>query len=178
MFRQLSGDLLYYLATRSGEGIKEGLKHLIDKNIYGQPEAWDSQDDSLKVVGFADLMNDLLSKARPGTVVPSLKVPAQRVAKGRSKVGTYNLRKLRGDRNIILFYTEGCEMCKAEKLAIRELSAQEDDVRAIYVNVDEIMASDPSLADKLFESFDLSSLPYIIFTDRRGVIVRRYLSYR
>lgn len=178
MFRQLSGDLLYYLATRSGEGIKEGLKHLIDKNIYGQPEAWDSQDDSLKVVGFADIMNDLLSKARPGTVVPSLKVPAQRVAKGRSKVGTYNLRKLRGDRNIILFYTEGCEMCKAEKLAIRELSAQEDDVRAIYVNVDEIMASDPSLADKLFESFDLSSLPYIILTDRKGVIVRRYLSYR
>lgn len=178
MFRQLSGDLLYYLATRSGEEIKEGLKHLIDKNIYGQPEAWDSQDDSLKVVGFADLMNDLLSKARPGTVVPSLKVPAQRVAKGRSKVGTYNLRKLRGDRNIILFYTEGCEMCKAEKLAIRELSAQEDDVRAIYVNVDEIMASDPSLADKLFESFDLSSLPYIILTDRKGVIVRRYLSYR
>ena len=178
MFRQLSGDLLYYLATRSGEGIKEGLKHLIDKNIYGQPDAWDSQDDSLKVVGFADIMNDLLSKAGPGTVVPSLKVPAERIAKGRSKVGTYNLRKLRGDRNIILFYTEGCEMCKAEKAAIRELAAQEGDVRAIYVNVDEIMASDPSLADKLLESFDLSSLPYIILTDRKGVVERRYLSYR
>ena len=69
-------------------------------------------------------------------------------------------------------------MCKAEKAAIRELAAQEGDVRAIYVNVDEIMASDPSLADKLFESFDLSSLPYIILTDRKGVVERRYLSYR
>jgi hypothetical protein len=51
-------------------------------------------------------------------------------------------------------------------------------MRAIFVNVDQIMASDPSLADKLFESFDLSSLPYIILTDRKGVIARRYLSYR
>lgn len=178
MFRQLSGDFLYYLATRSGEGVKEGLKHLIDKNIYGQPEVWDSQDDSLKVVGFADIMNDLLSKARPGTVVPSLKVPAERIAKGRSRTGTYNLRKLRGERNIILFYTEGCEMCKAEKAAIRELPAQDRKMCAVFVNVDEIMASDPSLADKLFGSFDLSSLPYIILTDRKGEIVRRYLSYR
>lgn len=178
MFRQLSGDLLYYLATRSGEGVKEGLKHLIDKNIYGQPDAWDSQDDSLKVVGFADIMNDLLSKARPGTVVPSLKVPAEMISKNKSKSGTFNLRKLRGDRNIILFYTEGCEMCKGEKAAIRELIAQDVKMRAIFVNVDQIMASDPSLADKLFGSFDLSSLPYIILTDRKGVISRRYLSYR
>ncbi len=178
MFRQLSGDLLYYLSTRSGEGVKEGLKHLIDKNIYGQPEVWDSQDDSLKVVGFADIMDDLLSKARPGTVVPSLKVPAERIYKGRSKAGTYDLRKLRGDRNIILFYTEGCEMCKAEKAAIRELAAQDCKLCAIFVNVDGIMASDPSLADKLFGSFDLSSLPYIILTDRKGEVVRRYLSYR
>ena len=63
-------------------------------------------------------------------------------------------------------------------VAIRELIAQDGRMRAIFVNVDQIMASDPSLADKLFESFDLSSLPYIILTDRKGVISRRYLSYR
>jgi peroxiredoxin len=100
------------------------------------------------------------------------------ISKNKSKSGTFNLRKLRGDRNIILFYTEGCEMCKGEKAAIRELIAQDVKMRAIFVNVDQIMASDPSLADKLFESFDLSSLPYIILTDRKGVIARRYLSYR
>ena len=30
MFRQLTGDLLYYLAGRQGEGYKEGLKHVLD----------------------------------------------------------------------------------------------------------------------------------------------------
>ena len=48
----------------------------------------------------------------------------------------------------------------------------------LMVNVDQIMASDPELAEKLFDSFDLSSLPYIVMTDRKGIIQRRYLSYR
>lgn len=178
MFRQLSGDLLYYLSTRSGEGVKDGLKYLLDKSIYGQPSVWDSQDDSLKVVGFADIMNDLLSKSEVGTLVPDLKVPAERLAKGKEKQGTYNMRKLRADRNIILFYTEGCNICQAEKSQIRELLARDRKMTALFINIDEILASDPSLADALFDSFDLSSLPYIILTDRKGVVLSRYLSYR
>ena len=178
MFRQLSGDLLYYLSTRSGEGVKEGLKYLLDKSVYGQPAVWDSQDDSLKIVGFADIMNDLLSKAEPGTSVQGIKVHGELVFKGKEKAGKYNLGKLRGDTNIILFYTEGCNVCKAEKAEIRKLLMQDRRAKALFVNVDEILASDPSLADTLFNSFDLSSLPYIILTDRKGVVLRRYLSYR
>jgi thiol-disulfide isomerase/thioredoxin len=178
MFRQLSGDLLYYLSTRSGEGVKEGLKYLLDKSVYGQPAVWDSQDDSLKIVGFADIMNDLLSKAEPGTSVQGIKVHGELVFKGKEKAGKYNLGKLRGDRNIILFYTEGCNVCKAEKAEILKLLMQDRRAKALFVNVDEILASDPSLADTLFNSFDLSSLPYIILTDRKGVVLRRYLSYR
>ena len=33
MFRQLAGDLLYFMAGRQGEGYKEGLKHVIDSLI-------------------------------------------------------------------------------------------------------------------------------------------------
>lgn len=178
MFRQLSGDLLYYLSTRSGEGIKDGLKFLLEKNIYGQPAAWNSQDDSLKVIGFADIMDDLLSKSEVGSVVPDLKVPAELLGKGKEKSGAYNMRKLRADRNIILFYTEGCNICQAEKSQIRELLAHDRKTKALFINIDEILASNPSLADTLFDSFDLSSLPYIIITDRKGVVLRRYLSYR
>ena len=178
MFRQLSGDLLYYLSTRSGEGVKDGLKYLLETNIYGQPKAWDTPDDSLKIVGFAEIMNDLLSKSEVGTSVPDLKVPAERIAKGKERQGIYDMRKLRGESNVILFYTEGCNICKAEKEKIRELLAQDRKMKALFINIDEILASDPSLADALFDSFDLSSLPYIILTDRKGVILRRYLSYR
>lgn len=178
MFRQLSGDLLYYLATRSGEGIKEGLKYLIDENINGCPEAWDSQDDSLKVVGFAAIMDDLLSKAMPGTLVPDIKVPGEYVSSRKSKTGDFRLGRLRGSKNIIMFYTEGCEICKAEKAAIRNIAAGDRSIRALFINVDVILADNPSLADALFDSFDLSVLPYIVLSDRKGKVMRHYLSYR
>ena len=178
MFRQLSGDMLYYLATRSGEGVKEGLKYLIDKSINGQPKAWDNEDDSLKVVGFAAIMDDLLSKACPGMTVPDIRLPAELVTARGISEGRYNLRKLRGEENIIVFYTEGCDICKAEKNIIRELVRNDSVSKALFVNVDEIHSEDPAKAELLFDSFDLSSLPYIVKTDRKGKILRRYLSYR
>ena len=49
-------------------------------------------------------------------------------------------------------------------------------INVLMVNVDEIMESDPSLASRLMDSFDLSSLPYIVMTDQDGVILRRYMS--
>ena len=108
MYRQLSGDLLYYLATRSGEGMKEGLKYLIDENITARPKAWDTEDDSLKVVGFAQIMDDLLSKAQPGTLVPDVKVTAERISGNKIKNATVKMRKIGAEKNIIVFYTEGC----------------------------------------------------------------------
>ena len=178
MFRQLTGDMLYYLASRSGEGFREGLNYLIDNNITAFPEIWNSPDDSLKVIGFAQIMDDLLSKAEPGTPVPTFKLPAERIAKGKSKTGTFKLIKLKGDRNIIMFYTEGCEICKAEKAALRQMASKDHKLQVLLVNVDEIMREMPSVSESLFDSFDLSSLPYIFETDRKGVVVRRYLSYR
>lgn len=178
MFRQLSGDMLYYLAVRSGEGIKEGLKYLIDENIKGCPKAWDNADDSLKVIGFAQIMDDLLSKAVPGTQVPSLKLRSELVTSRRLKEGKYNLRKVGGDHNIIIFYTEGCEICKGEKEAVIRMVKTDPRLRALFVNVDKINAEDSAKAGILFNSFDLTSLPYIIETDRKGYVERRYLSYR
>lgn len=174
MFRQLSGDLLYYLATRSGEGIKEGLKYLIDENINGCPEAWDSQDDSLKVVGFAAIMDDLLSKAMSGTLVPDIKVPGERLISYKVRNGKYRLRKLKGSRNIIIFYTSGCDHCAAEKDAARAIAQRDRRVCVLMVNVDRIVSEYPDTADRIFDSFDLSSLPYIIETDERGTILKRY----
>lgn len=176
MFRQLSGDYLYYLSTRSGQGIKEGLKYLIDNNINSYPEAWDNPDDSLKVIGFARIMDDLLSKAIPGSRIVSYKVPAEMVSAGKTKEGAYNLAKVRGRRNIILFYTDGCNVCQAEKKALRDLAAEDRRLKVLFVNMDEILSSDPELAESLFDSFDLSSLPFIMETDRKGVILQRYLS--
>ena len=187
MFRQLTGDLLYHLATNTGEGIKEGLSYVVDNKILNQDRIWRSKDDSLKIVGFAQIMSDLLSKAHPGTEIADIKVPGELFTWKKEQTKDVSLSKLKGETNIIIFYTEGCEICKAEKQAAHELLAlaQSSDKKVaksarktqiLMVNVDRIMASQPSLAARLFDKFDLSTLPYIITTDRKGIIQHRYYS--
>lgn len=109
-------------------------------------------------------------------MIADLKVPSEHIKGGKYKEGRYRLRKLHGNRNIVIFFAEGCHICDAEKAAARELAASDRKVRVLLVNVDSIVASDPSLADKLFNAFDLSTLPFIIETDRKGNILRRYVT--
>ena len=176
MFRQLSGDMLYYLASQKGEGFREGLAYLIDNHILSRNDVWRTKDDSLKVIGFAKVMDDLLSKAKPGTMIPDLKLSGELISGKGSKVVERRLRKLKGDRNIIIFYTVGCNVCDAEKAAARLLAEKDKKVKILLVNVDEIVTSDPSLASRIFDRFDLSSLPFIIETDRKGKILHRYMT--
>ncbi len=174
MFRQLTGDLLYWLSNRSGEAFREGSDYLIDRKILSRPDIWKTADDSLKVIGLAQFMDGLLDKARPGTEIADLKVPAERLKSGKSKTGDFRIGKINGRRNIIIFYTEGCANCDAEKAAARKLASENRGTRILMVNVDEILASYPELASRLFETFDLSTLPFLIETDRKGIIQKRY----
>ena len=175
MFRQMAGDYLYYLASRSGEGIKEGLDYHVKNNILETDGIWTSSDDSLKVVGFARIVEDLLSKSIPGTRITGIKVPGELHTWRGEKNVKVKLHKLKARNNLIIFYTEGCEVCAAEKKAALELLDNRD-FNVLMVNVDRIMAEDPSLASVLMDTFDLSSLPYIIMTDSKGFILRRYMS--
>lgn len=175
MFRQMAGDLLYWLVSKKGEEYKEGLDYLIDSHILPRSDVWSSSDDTLKVVSFAEMIDELLSRTAPGTVVPDLKISSTLVRGNRERQVKRSLRRIGGKRNLIIFYTEGCNVCDAEKAAARRL-ASEGKYNVCMVNVDEQL-SVPSVAAKLFDSFDLSSLPFIIETDRRGRIVGRYKSF-
>lgn len=176
MFRQMTGDLLYYLSSQRGEGFKEGLNHLVDTHILSRSDIWRSADDSLKVIGFAEMADDLLSRSEPGRMVADLKLPGELMTARKTKTGDFKLRKIKGDRNIILFYTEGCNVCAAEKAAAHQLVAREPKTRVLMVNVDEVLSSSPSLAGRFFDSFDLSTLPFILETDKKGRILRRYIT--
>lgn len=189
MFRQLSGDYLYYLSSKTGEEYKEGLSYHIDRNILDVENVWKSSDDSLKVVGFAMMMDDLLSRAEPGTVIPDIEVRGELSTWKKTRTVSRRLSSLKGERNIIIFYTEGCEVCAAEKKAASAILSSADDrsltskerriarrTRVMTVNMDRMMNEDPQLASRLMDAFDLSSLPFIVITDRKGVIQHRYAS--
>lgn len=177
MFRQMTGDLLYYLTLQRGEGFKEGLAELVSEKILDRPDVWTSEDDSLKVVGMAEMYRDLLSKSTPGKTVPDMKLPGVLLSKGKEKEGMFRLRRLGGKVNYIMFVTDGCHVCAAEKAEARMMAAEDRKVRILMVNVDDVLSSDPALVSRMFGSFDLSVLPFIMQTDRKGRIVRRYMIF-
>lgn len=176
MFRQMTGDLLYYLALQKGEEARNGMSEFLKNKILSRQDIWKSADDSLKVIGMAEMYNDLLSKSTPGRMVPDLKLPGQRLSSGKARQGEFRLRKLRGKENYIMFVTDGCHICAAEKEAAMKITSDDRKVRVLVINVDDILSSDPALAGKLFDSFDLSALPYMFMTDRKGKILRRYIT--
>ena len=178
LYKQMIGNYLYYIAPKTGEEYKEALYQMISEYILARTDIWTTEDDRLKVVGFAEILNDLLSKAVPGTVIPSLKVQGDYLKGARSSHKKVNLRKLGGKENIIIFHTEGCHICEAEIEAARSLAAADSDVRVLLVNVDRLIAENPTLSATLFDSFDLSALPYILLTNKKGNIVRRYISLK
>lgn len=176
MFRQMAGDMMYYLSLQREEPYKEGLDYLVRKYVLKRPDIWRTQDDSLKIVGYAEMLDELLSRSRPGSRVADIKVPATVLSATKTKQSELSLRKAGGRRNIIIFYTEGCNVCKAEKAAAELLLQHDKGVKIIMINVDEVLSSSPSLTSALFDAFDLSSLPFILETDKKGYIIRRYIS--
>lgn len=181
MFRQMTGDLLYYLSSKREESFREGLDYLIDEYILSRPKVWRSEDDSLKVVGMAQVMDDLLSKAAPGSGIASVKVPGELVSSRADKVKVKSLDRIGGKRNCIMFFAQGCNVCAEEKKAMRAMledRASSRGVKVFLVDMDDILMTDPDLASSLFDAFDLTSLPFIVETDAKGVVLRRYVSFR
>ena len=175
MYRQLTGDYLYYLAPKTGEEFKEGLYEFIPRYILGRDDIWKSEDDRMKVVGYAEIMYDLLSKAAPRTTIADLRVDGIYIRNGKEKQCRKNLRKLRGLVNVVIFHTEGCHICQAEIAQAREL-AETPKLNVFLVNVDKTISENPALSTHLFDSFDLSALPFILMTDKKGHIMARYIT--
>ncbi|MBR5175875.1 MAG: thioredoxin family protein [Bacteroidales bacterium] len=156
-FKRLEGDLLYYLVSKRGEGFKEGTSSFIKDYILSRADIWNTSDDSLKVVGMASMMDGLLSKAPVGARIP--------------KTSIKGWNKMRRKGGYFFFSTEGCPVCAAEKEAADSLN-----LSFLGIDMTSLEGESPGLARKMLDFFDLSSLPYIIETGRRGVIKRRYIS--
>lgn len=176
MFKQLAGDYLYFLAPKVKQAYRYGLNMHINKYILGRPDIWNTEDDSLKVVGFAQIMHDLINKTPVDEKIAPIKVNGTLLRNGKEKVKKMKLSKLKGKVNYIIFHTTGCPVCAAEIEEARALSEAYGKINIFLVNIDEVMASSPSKATELFDAFDLSVLPHIVLTDENNIVRSCYVS--
>ena len=173
-FRQMEGDLLYYLSSQSGEAYKEGTLPFIDKYVTGLPEVWKTQEDTAKVVSMALMMKDLLERTPVGSRVPKMKVHGEMLRKPclfrkASREGVFSLRKA----DYLVFYTQGCGRCAETLEAARTLA--DGGRRVLLVDMDALFSDDPDAARVLLDTFDLSVLPYVMQLGRRGTVLHRYV---
>lgn len=173
-FKRLTGDMMYWLGSRRGEGIKCGLEYLIGKYIEGMPGIWTSPDDSLSVLSYGRLLGDLLGKSKTGERLPEMEVTGIMMARGREKEMTVRLDRLRN--TTVIFHTRGCSYCEAELEAADSIARSDRKAKFFTVDVDQVLDSSPGTAFGLFDALDLSVLPYITSTGRKGTVCRKYMS--
>ena len=175
-FKEAVGDLFYYLSIMPEGCYKEACKYLTDKYILSRPDVWDTPSDSLKIIGYARTMSDLLSRAMPGSQVPDVEVRGVQ-AHGRSaengmwkqrRQKTWQLSRLRRD-TYIMFYDEECSSCQDNIASAERLMSADRKMRVLFVKMQP--------EEALLDSFDLTSLPYIIRVDKNGIITARYVDF-
>ena len=167
-WKRLTGDLLYYIAPRRGEGLKEGEQLLVDTILA--EDFRNSPEDSASVLPLARLRHDLLALAPVGSKVPDLTVNGTLLRRGKApREGSYKLRRLRNSR--ITFYTEGCASCRETLTEADSIAAGTRRLKVLTVNLDALPDSQLRPAHT---SLDLSARPYT-FTVCKGRISHRYL---
>lgn len=204
-YRQMAGDMLYWLSSRRETQVKKQEIEFIDKFILDVP-VWKTKDDTLKVVELATMMKELLTKSPIGSTVPDLSLwgkmtNLQNIKKFSTiencKEGRYNIKK-HGNGDLLLFlYTENCGSCKQISSSLINLFSPEytkdrnnlaqqfynasnrklRKTKVLFVNIDDILVQFPAEAKILFDSFDLSSLPYITLINKKGEVVDKYISF-
>jgi thiol-disulfide isomerase/thioredoxin len=190
LYKHMEGDYMYWLASQRGEEYKKAEKPFLDKYIFDG--SWKTGDDTLKVLGFAKILDDLLSRTPVGSSLPDITVrgifigkhlPAGTTVSSLSgnlkEIRQYELRKLHGRPLYLVFFSEGCRICKTQLASLDSLinTRNMKKARFLLVNVDQLNLDYPKEAQSLMDTFDLSSLPFIISADRKGIITGRYIYF-
>ncbi|MBQ0044592.1 MAG: hypothetical protein KBT05_06195 [Bacteroidales bacterium] len=174
MYRQMMGDLLYYVTNRRDEGIKNAILGFTDSKIISRKDIWRSDDDALKVVSLAEFLQGLALKTAIGERIPDVSLSGELRSRWHKdgRTCTRRIRNLRAQENILLFYVDGCKDCAAEKAAIDGYLAKNKKTRIFLVNMESAIDANPDL----IESFDLSASPFLISYDYRGIVTRKYFT--
>ena len=178
-FKQVEGDLLYYLSNQRTEAYRDAVIPFVNRYIR-MPDVWTTEEDRLQVVSLGDFMAELAARTPVGSEVPDLTVPGtlrrhKCLFVRDGKTGRYALRKLKGHPGYVVFYSAGCTSCKETLEAVDRLVKENARARVLLVDMDALMSDEPELATTLLNTFDLTVMPYVIELDKKGVIRHRYV---
>jgi len=172
--RHMLGDMMYYLMDTPGEEYKIALRTFISMYVDGDPAMWSDPSDYKRIVLPSSVCKDLIDRVPVGNRIPRMKVRGVLLKEGSpvdlTDVRTYRLRRLRGRPSYILFHTPGCSTCDAELEAVGRVFEAEPDAVVLLVNPEEN-------GTELLDSFDLSVLPFALSMDRKGTVLRKYISF-
>lgn len=167
--KQTLGDLFLYLGARNTEEFRKGTSYLIDRYIKGNP-IWNTQNDTLQILDYSNFLESVIHNPEYGTTLPKVRMELTIIRNGKEKTVRRMLDKA-AVGSVVIFHTEGCPVCEKEIAA-----AKESGLKIVEVNIDRVLMSSPEVADRLFKSLDLSSLPFIIKTDSKGRVTNKYIS--
>ena len=178
-FKQIFGDLLYYISSKRTPVFREAAIPFVEKYIE-LPDVWNTDMDRAQVTSLGSMLKELAGRTPVGSQVPDLQVHGTLRQKGclfrkASREGVFGLRDLKGRPGYVVFYTGGCSTCKETLAAVDALVKANSRARVLLVDMDAVMTDYPDEATMLLDTFDLSALPFVLELDKAGVVQGRYL---
>ena len=174
-YKRLTGNMLYYLSRERGEAFAGASEYVADSMVLARPDIWNTPSDTLNVVGLAEIVSSLADKARIGSRLPHISVGGTLLKGGRKTERTLALDRLAAGTHVV-FYTRGCSGCEAELAGADALSAREPRTGIFLVDMDKAIAADSASAQRIFDAFDLSAMPFVMLVGRRHTVARKYFS--
>lgn len=174
-FKQVEGDLLYYLSQERGEVYKDAIIPFVKRYILLE-DVWDTPEDKAQIVSLGEFLSDMTARTPVGSKIPDMAVegtlrrkPFPIFVKG-SKEGVYQLEKLKGKPSYIVFYSAGCSSCQELLAAVEDTVSSSRKVKVLLVDMDKVPQK-----EQILDTFDLTQLPFVIQLDKKGIVEHRYV---
>lgn len=176
-FKQVEGDLLYYLSQEKGEVYKDAIIPFVKRYILID-DVWDTPEDKAQVVSLGEFLSEMTARTPAGSTVPDMSVNGTLRRKPfpifvkAAKEGVYQLGKLKGNPSYIVFYSAGCSSCQELLDKVDQIVSGSRKVKVLLVDMDTVPQK-----DKILDTFDLTNLPFVIQLDKKGVVEHRYVQF-
>ena len=176
-FKQVEGDLLYYLSQEREEVYKDAIIPFVNRYIKLE-DIWDTPEDKAQVVSLGEFLSEMTARTPVGSEIPDIAVdgvlrrkPFPIFVKG-SKEGVYQLGKLKGKPSYVVFYFAGCSSCQDLLAKVEEVVSGSRKVKVLLVDMDKV-----SQKELILDTFDLTNIPFVIQLDKKGVVQHRYVQF-